>query len=193
MGQLSSIATRHPERVTGLIYLDAANPYAFYLPDSYSSVEEDVNALRRALTRLPIAQPSEIPMLLREIRAELPKLDKNLHWYGDYAAVAQDSAGPALHTPEQRVSDAMALGALKYTDVKPPILAIFAVPKPCVPSCDDPFRVNANRWLTVHVDAFEKAYPAARIVRLPLANHFVWRSNEADVLREMNSFMDGLH
>jgi len=31
-----------------------------------------------------------------------------------------------------------------------------------------------------------------RLVRLPHADHFVFRSNQADVLREMNSFMDGL-
>jgi len=32
----------------------------------------------------------------------------------------------------------------------------------------------------------------ARLVRLADASHFVWRSNEADVLREMNAFMDSL-
>jgi len=30
------------------------------------------------------------------------------------------------------------------------------------------------------------------VVRLPYADHYVFRSNEADVLREMNAFMDGL-
>jgi len=28
--ELSSVGTRHPERIAGLIYLDAAYPYAFY-------------------------------------------------------------------------------------------------------------------------------------------------------------------
>jgi pimeloyl-ACP methyl ester carboxylesterase len=37
--------------------------------------------------------------------------------------------------------------------------------------------------------AFEKGVPSARVVRLPNANHFVWRSHEADVLREMNAFL----
>ena len=36
-------------------------------------------------------------------------------------------------------------------------------------------------------------YPDATIVKLPYADHFVWRSNASDVMREMNAFMDGLH
>jgi pimeloyl-ACP methyl ester carboxylesterase len=37
--------------------------------------------------------------------------------------------------------------------------------------------------------AFESGIPSARVVRLPNANHFVFSSNEADVLREMNAFL----
>jgi hypothetical protein len=39
------------------------------------------------------------------------------------------------------------------------------------------------------VDAFEHGVPTAHVVRLPHATHFVWISNEADVLREMNAFI----
>jgi non-heme chloroperoxidase len=38
----------------------------------------------------------------------------------------------------------------------------------------------------------EVGVPSARVVRLPNANHFVFLSNEADVLREMNAFIGGL-
>ena len=40
--------------------------------------------------------------------------------------------------------------------------------------------------------AFESGVPTARVVRLPNANHYVFRSNEADVLREMNAFLGSL-
>jgi non-heme chloroperoxidase len=40
--------------------------------------------------------------------------------------------------------------------------------------------------------AFETAVPSARIIRLPHASHFLFVSNEADVLREMNSFLGSL-
>jgi alpha-beta hydrolase superfamily lysophospholipase len=40
--------------------------------------------------------------------------------------------------------------------------------------------------------AFESGEPSARVVRLPHANHYVFNSNEADVLREMNAFFASL-
>jgi pimeloyl-ACP methyl ester carboxylesterase len=39
---------------------------------------------------------------------------------------------------------------------------------------------------------FEKENPNARVVRIAKANHYIWRSNEAQVEQEMNAFMDGL-
>jgi pimeloyl-ACP methyl ester carboxylesterase len=35
--------------------------------------------------------------------------------------------------------------------------------------------------------------PGDKVVKLPYADHFVWRSNPDEVEREMNAFMDGLH
>jgi len=40
--------------------------------------------------------------------------------------------------------------------------------------------------------AFQADNPSARVVRIPNANHLVYRSNEADVLREMNIFIASL-
>ena len=40
--------------------------------------------------------------------------------------------------------------------------------------------------------AFADGVPTARVVRLPHAKHDVYASNEADVLREMNSFLANL-
>ena len=42
-------------------------------------------------------------------------------------------------------------------------------------------------------EAFESGVPSARVVILPHANHYVFLSNEADVLREMRAFLAGLH
>ena len=41
-------------------------------------------------------------------------------------------------------------------------------------------------------DAFEKGVPGAHVVRLAHVSHWVFRSNEADVLREMDAFISGL-
>ena len=40
--------------------------------------------------------------------------------------------------------------------------------------------------------AFEKGLPHARVVRIANAGHDVYRTNEADVLREMDSFIGAL-
>jgi hypothetical protein len=44
---------------------------------------------------------------------------------------------------------------------------------------------------TAQAELFEKTAPASRVIRTATASHFIWRSNEADVLRKMNAFMDG--
>ena len=41
-------------------------------------------------------------------------------------------------------------------------------------------------------NAFEKGLPQAHVVRLPHASHMVIGSNEADVLREMSTFIGRL-
>jgi hypothetical protein len=42
------------------------------------------------------------------------------------------------------------------------------------------------------VDAFEAGVPSARVVRVPNASHYIFQSNEADVLREIRAFLAGL-
>jgi hypothetical protein len=41
-------------------------------------------------------------------------------------------------------------------------------------------------------DLFERTAPHARVVRIAKASHYIWRSDEAQVEQEMNTFMDGL-
>ncbi|HST78895.1 MAG TPA: alpha/beta hydrolase, partial [Verrucomicrobiae bacterium] len=75
---------------------------------------------------------------------------------------------------------------------------IFAVPHSGGPASQDPqvraaaeARDLANT--TAQAKAFETGIPSAHVVRLAHANHYVFLSNEADILREMNSFLAGLH
>jgi pimeloyl-ACP methyl ester carboxylesterase len=42
------------------------------------------------------------------------------------------------------------------------------------------------------LNAFETGVPTARVVKLPGAHHYVFLSNEAEVLREMRAFLSGL-
>ena len=42
------------------------------------------------------------------------------------------------------------------------------------------------------IAAFRRGVPTARIVVLPNANHYVFKSNEAEVLRDVRAFIDRL-
>jgi non-heme chloroperoxidase len=41
-------------------------------------------------------------------------------------------------------------------------------------------------------DAFHSGVAASRVIELPGTGHYVFRTNEADVLREMRVFLEGL-
>ena len=44
-----------------------------------------------------------------------------------------------------------------------------------------------------HIQDLKKGVPSARIVELPNANFYIFLSNEADLLRELRSFVKELH
>jgi non-heme chloroperoxidase len=97
--------------------------------------------------------------------------------------------------PTAPVTKAITMGMQKYSQLTVPVLAIFAVPHDFGPLlARDPegravFEARDEETTGAQAAAFEKAIPSARVVRLAHANHDVYRSNEADVLREMNAFI----
>jgi hypothetical protein len=40
------------------------------------------------------------------------------------------------------------------------------------------------------IDAFERGQPTAHVIRIANANHYIFISNEIQVLNEMNGFLD---
>jgi pimeloyl-ACP methyl ester carboxylesterase len=132
--ELSSIGSRHPEKVAGLVYLEAAHAYAV-----------DDPALSCSLPPAPPQQSS-------------PKT----------------------------VTAAIQTGTQRYTNIKSPALAIYAAPKAGAPADGAaPAKEGCAK-------AFEKAAPSSRVVRLPGATHYVFISNEAEVLKEIRDFIGAL-
>jgi pimeloyl-ACP methyl ester carboxylesterase len=123
--ELSSIGSRHPERIAGLVYLDAGYSYAYYDP-----------ALRDA---------------------DLAGLDFSL----------------LSHAPR-----AVWEGRRQYTRIQAPVLAIYAFGERTDPR---PAEAQAN--------AFEKGVLGSHVVRFPNAPHYIFVSNEVDVLREISAFI----
>ena len=94
-------------------------------------------------------------------------------------------------------------GRQKYVSIPVPVLAIFTPPHalgtwymnnedPAVRSGVETFLARDAALVEKQAKAFEAAIPSARVVRLPHANHYVFISNEADVLREMYAFIGKL-
>ncbi len=198
--ELSSIGSRHPEKVAGLIYLDAGYSYAYY-DRARGDYRIDLIELQKKLEQLqPGKGPANpLPLVQELLEATLPGFERDLRdEQKDLQAMppamlaAQASATPPM------AAQAIMAGMQKYTNVPVPILAIFAVPHDLGPlgGSDAAARAASEaRDLAstgAQAKAFETGLPSARVVRLAHANHYVFLSNEADVLREMNAFIGSL-
>jgi non-heme chloroperoxidase len=192
--ELSSIGSRYPGKVGGLIYLDAGYAYAFY-DRTHGDLLIDSIELKRKLDQLiPGIGPADQKPLIQELQQMLPQFQKDLQ--------DKQKALEAIPVPPQGVQPAAAsailAGQQEYTDIRVPVLAIFAVPHdlgstfqndPAARTALEAFDVAHT---TEQANAFEKGIPSAHVVRLAHASHFVFISNEADVLREMNVFISSL-
>jgi pimeloyl-ACP methyl ester carboxylesterase len=199
--ELSSVGSRHPEKVAGLIYLDAGYSYAYY-DRAKGDLNLDLNDLKRKLDQLQPGQmpPDPKPLIQELLETSLPAFEKDLReMQKNLQTAPQPSAPPqpppAIPVPTKAIMD----GIQKYTEIHVPILAIYAVPHtpPDPTIAKDPaklaaFDANDEASTGGQARAFEKGVPSARVVRLAHANHYVFLSNEADVLREMNAFLASL-
>jgi non-heme chloroperoxidase len=239
--ELSSIGSRHPERVAGLIYLDAAYEYAYYDP-SINNLNIDSRELQKKMEQLRAANtPPDAKSVIQEmLQDDLPKFESDLRkeqtlanvtWPPAPSPTAADRASFAamrlwqervfgLKVPEAElrqtreltpdghvggprtkatVPQAILAAEQKYTEIRAPALAIYAVPhdygpfvsnNPAVSEAIDAVEAPQNE---ARAKAFESGVPSARVIRLPHANHYVFMSNEADVLREMRAFLASLN
>ena len=219
--ELSSIATRHPERVAGLIYLDAALSFAFYSPE-LGDMNIDSLVLQRRLHELSTQPPQPLPIVSELLTTDLPAYERDLREFQRrFAEHPPPPTNPNRHdpTPADRatfaayrlwqartdnmlfpeselrqqftanpdgsvghyknhatVVQAIVNGEQKFTHLgNVRMLAIYAM---------DP-----GHGKEAQSAAFEKANPTAPVVRLKNANHYIFLSNEADVLRAMNDFI----
>lgn len=198
--ELSSIGSRHPARVAGLIYLDAGYAYAYY-DQSRGDMNIDLVDLERKLAVLhPGKGPADPRPAIRELlETTLPAFERDLREM-QKTVEATPPAILAAQTaaPVPAVTQAIMNGMQKYTKIPAPILAIYAVPHDRGPVAGGDAAALAaqearDEEITgAQAKAFETGLPSAKVVRIPKANHYVFRSNEADVFREMNVFIGGL-
>jgi non-heme chloroperoxidase len=197
-GELSSIGSRFPERVSGLVYLDAGYEYAFY-DASAGDYRIDVNEVSRRLEQLRYARPRDQSILITQlVDTLLPALERTLRARRSQLPPPRQSPVAASAAPRPfSVHEAIQAGKQRYTRILSPVLAIYAMPR----------RLRGNRpldssslaawekleeWAQTQSVAFERGITGARVIRIPFADHFVFRSNEAAVLRAINAFVDSI-
>jgi non-heme chloroperoxidase len=192
--ELSSIANRYPQKLTGLVYLDAAYVYAFYNPGIMPLyLNLTVNDMRNRVNEL--RQSNASPALVKKKIDEL--FDTNLPQLETDLRLTRRFLG-SPDTPDNRLVDpesAILAGVQKFGSVKPPVLAIYALPKKIPAGASAEVRAD----MLVHdaidgktADLFEAGNPNAKVVRIGNSDHDVFNSNPAEVAREMNAFMDRL-
>lgn len=187
--ELSSVGSRHPEKVAGLIYLDAAYGYAFYNP-AYVDPDLDLIAVRKQLTDLVLGL--DMSKSASDLLAALPSLKRMLEEQQQVWAGVPTPPGPA---GEIGPSEAIRLGQRKYTELKVPSLAIYAFPhatgtKPGTDAAGQAaFGKAMDFYAEKEIKAFQAGVPSAHVVIIPNVDHNIHRSNEADVLREINAFL----
>ena len=198
--ELSSVGSRHPEKVAGLIYLDAAYEYAFYDRShgdaNFDAADLDAAEMRKKLGDFLVGQGSDKRKAVSELLQQLPELEKEL------LAQQKELAALPMNPPEPGnefgPAQAIMLGQEKYTKIPCPILAIFADPHNLGPmrEYNAAGRAAMAKYMADHTtadsNAFEAGVPSAHVVRIPNADHYVFQSNEAQVLQEMEAFIGKL-
>jgi non-heme chloroperoxidase len=198
--ELTTLGAQHSGRLGGLVYLDAA-------ADPTESASPEYEALFRSLPQVmrnsngPSREDTRSPQAFRNWQMQVvgtafpeSELHQNLNADGSIGTY------PGL-------SDAIIKGAHKrdYSNIRVPILAFSWYPLPVeaqmqnyhLTGSSDRAAVaayySAQAKITdVRLENLKKAAGGARVVILPGANHYLFISNEAEVLRELRSFLDGL-
>ena len=163
----------------------------------------DFAELRRKLSRLLEGGEWDNRQLLQELlKTDLPEFEKDLQErqkelglesrLGGTTALPLPRPVPSARPVPDRKSLALMqmAGMQKYTEIRVPVLAFYAVPPDL--GGQGPAAEAREAFRDEQAKAFQSGVPQARAVRLPLALHEIWRSNEADVLREIQAFIGGL-
>lgn len=193
--ELSYIGARHADKVAGLIYLDAGYPYALY-DQLNGAFFFDVSDLRQQLsTVVPgAAPPQDQKKALDDLIAALQQVQKEAasmrHTVED---LPPPSPGP--RHPPPPVGAAIMNGEQRFDTISSPALVIFVSPHDLSsmfkgnPKGQAAMEANDKRSTENQAVAFERQVPSAHVVRIPNANHYVFRSNEAQVLSEIDTFI----
>ena len=196
--ELSAVAASRPGRIAGVVYLEAAYPYAFQSGSGPTMKQFLDNNGPRAPT--PGGPDRASFNALQEWDAatfgfRTPESEFRQTW----EATRDGRPRSAREFPGMKTVMAALMDTRAYATIPVPVLAVFAsphVPEPWVGRSRDPaVRKTAGAYLEAlnaltetQASALANGVPNARVVRLR-GTHFIFLSNETDVLSEMRAFL----
>jgi pimeloyl-ACP methyl ester carboxylesterase len=195
---LTMFASQYSDRLSGVVYIDgAADPTL--TPDDLPM--PDPTTLPRPIEPASAFDRSSFEAFRVSQRQRLGFAFPEAEWRQQFAANPDGSVGRSLMSLEiRRAITVDARIKPDYSRIRVPVLAIY--------QADGPFEKVAARYTirneqeraalrqeyaatramyTRWQDDLRAAVPTARIVELPVANPFMFLSNEADVLREIRA------
>lgn len=195
--ELSWVGSHDPQKVAGLIYLDAADAYGFY-DTVRGNVQIDLLDVKRRLDTFRAGAVYD-RAFVDGLHASVAQLNRDLEAEQIRLAEMPDVAAPP---PPPPIPLAVWFGMEKFTKIEAPAMAIFACPHDMSPTfrgalANDPMAQGALRAFdlqrcTEQSNAFERAMPADPVVRISGANHHIFVSNPEEVERAMRDFLGKL-
>lgn len=201
--ELSAVANSHPESIAGLVYMDAAYSYAFddgkganvmemqqmhapQPPEPSDADDASFSALQKYYERIDGFRFPEAE--LRQQRESTPT----------------GGVGKFRNPPGGAMLMAMIKGGKKYTAIPAPALILFANPHglgtwvdqstdPKVQNTAKAFSTQMNVLVEKQENAVKNGVPAAHVLTMAGANHYVFLSNEDEVVRDIRDFLAHLH
>jgi non-heme chloroperoxidase len=199
--ELSAVASAAPDRIAGLVYLEAAYPYAF--SDGAGPTMEEFQQGRGPRPPDPAAPDLASFKSLQKWDAEVygtrkPEAELRQTW--DSSSDGRPTKPRAF--PGGPMFMAILNNGPRYAAIPVSALVIFAIPhlpESWTSKSRDPAIRQASQAYFQAIDAatekqakaLEGGVPNVRVVRLPGA-HFIFLSNERDVLRETRAFLAGV-
>ncbi|QNI32346.1 alpha/beta hydrolase [Alloacidobacterium dinghuense] len=200
--ELSWMANLYPDRIAGVVYLDAGYSYAF--DDGKGAAIADMMKLK------PPQPPPPSAADLASFRA-LQSYDDRMNGFefpeGELHEVRQTnpdgSVGDFRNPPGGAMLMKLISGGQKYTRIPVPSLFIFANPHSLGTwvdaSADVSVRSDAKAYSTAlaamterQEKSVESGVPVAYVITIPNGNHFVFLSNEMECLHAVEAFLSKL-
>jgi non-heme chloroperoxidase len=205
-GEMTILASEHPDRVSGLVYMDALFDVADYPASdpAYMALAKKLPAGKHVEPPTPEEQTSFARYRARQLRDEgFAFPESELHAGSETTA---DGSKGKYKTP-QWVFKAIGDGAKPrdYSSIRVPVLSISEAIRAPGDYGDGPPPSQAERAVIDEFRAATKAFgdrwkknlqsgpPSVRFVDLaPGAGHYLFLTKEADVIHELQSFLTAL-